>query len=123
MHQQHRYLMAPPLPDCNSTTAPVADYRSPRKTEARHNRAVQRRLRRLRRVRHLAELGLVAARLWQRGQLARLSLSGSTASAGISSAMAPQRSHAQKPSRRAVARVACATERGVGRSGDAVFIS
>ena len=61
MHQQHRYLVAPPLPDYNSTTAPVADYRSPRKTETRHNRTVQRQLRRQRRLRHLAELGLVAA--------------------------------------------------------------
>ena len=63
MHQQHRYLVAPPLPYCHSTTAPVADYRSPRKTETRHNRTVQRQLRRQRRLRHLAELGLVAALL------------------------------------------------------------
>ena len=60
MNQQH-YLIAPPLPYCNSTTAPVAEYRSPRKTETRHNRTVQRQLRRQRRLRHFAELGLVAA--------------------------------------------------------------
>ena len=62
MHQQH-YLVSPPLPYCNATTAPVTDYRSPRKAETRHNRSVQRQIRRQRRLRHLAELGLVAALL------------------------------------------------------------